>query len=40
MPLRWLLEAIKTLSEDIGIPAGLQELGVEEKDLKVMAENR
>lgn len=33
------LEAIQTLSEDIGIPAGLTELGVEEKDLKTMAEN-
>ncbi|MGF7184853.1 alcohol dehydrogenase [Desulfitispora alkaliphila] len=33
------LEAIVKLSEDIGIPAGLAELDVKEKDLKVMAEN-
>ena len=33
------LEAIKTLSRDIGIPAGLTELGVKEEDLKIMAEN-
>lgn len=33
------LEAIKTLSADIGIPAGLGELGVKEADLKIMAEN-
>jgi alcohol dehydrogenase len=33
------LEAIKTLSADVGIPAGLKELGVKEKDLKTMAEN-
>ncbi|MEJ2660898.1 MAG: iron-containing alcohol dehydrogenase [Desulfobacteraceae bacterium] len=33
------LEAIKTLSTDIGIPAGLGELGVKEEDLKIMAEN-
>jgi alcohol dehydrogenase len=33
------LEAIQTLSKDIGIPAGLSELGVKEEDLKVMAEN-
>jgi alcohol dehydrogenase len=33
------LEAIQTLSADIGIPAGLGELGVKEKDLKTMAEN-
>lgn len=33
------LEAIKTLSADIGIPSGLKELGVKEKDLKTMAEN-
>lgn len=33
------LEAIKTLSKDIGIPAGLGELGVKEEDLKIMAEN-
>jgi alcohol dehydrogenase len=33
------LEAIQTLSTDIGIPAGLDQLGVEEKDLKIMAEN-
>lgn len=33
------IEAIETLSEDIGIPAGLTELGVKEADLKLMAEN-
>jgi alcohol dehydrogenase len=33
------LEAIKTLSADVGIPSGLTELGVKEKDLKTMAEN-
>lgn len=33
------LEAIKTLSTDVGIPAGLTELGVKEADLKIMAEN-
>jgi alcohol dehydrogenase len=33
------LEAIRTLSADVGIPSGLTELGVKEKDLKIMAEN-
>ena len=33
------LVSIKTLSADIGIPSGLSELGVKEKDLKTMAEN-
>jgi alcohol dehydrogenase len=33
------LEAIKTLSTDVGIPSGLGELGVKEADLKIMAEN-
>src|SRR5512147_215874 len=33
------LDAIKTLSKDIGIPSGLSELGVKEKDLRTMAEN-
>lgn len=33
------LDAIQKLSTDIGIPAGLTELGVKEEDLKVMAEN-
>jgi alcohol dehydrogenase len=33
------LEAIQTLSADIGIPAGLSQLGVREQDLKTMAEN-
>ena len=33
------LEAIKKLSSDVGIPSGLKELGVKEKDLKTMAEN-
>jgi alcohol dehydrogenase len=33
------LEAIQTLSADVGIPSGLTELGVKEEDLKIMAEN-
>ena len=33
------LDAIQTLSGDVGIPSGLKELGVKEKDLKTMAEN-
>jgi alcohol dehydrogenase len=33
------LEAIKTLSSDVGIPKGLAELGVKEEDLPIMAEN-
>ena len=33
------LQAIQTLSADIGIPQGLDQLGVKEKDLKIMAEN-
>jgi alcohol dehydrogenase len=33
------IEAIRTLSKDIGIPSGLSELGVKEKDLRTMAEN-
>ena len=33
------LDAIKTLSADIGIPSGLRELGVKEEDLETMAEN-
>jgi len=33
------LEAIKTLSTDIGIPANLTELGVKEEDLRTMAKN-
>ncbi len=33
------LDAIKQLSSDIGIPAGLSELGVKEEDLRTMAEN-
>ncbi len=33
------LEAIKQLSADVGIPAGLAELGVKEKDFPLMAEN-
>ena len=33
------IDAINTLSKDIGIPANLTELGVKEKDLKTMAEN-
>ena len=33
------LDAIQTLSTDIGIPAGLDQLGVKEEDLKIMAEN-
>jgi alcohol dehydrogenase len=33
------LQAIQTLSTDIGIPAGLGELGVKEADLEIMAKN-
>lgn len=33
------LDAIKQLSADVGIPTGLKELGVKEKDLRTMAEN-
>jgi alcohol dehydrogenase len=33
------LDAIRTLSSDVGIPSGLKELGVREDDLKIMAEN-
>lgn len=33
------IAAIRTLSNDVGIPTGLTGLGVKEKDLKVMAEN-
>ena len=33
------LDAIQTLSSDIGIPSGLDQLGVKEEDLKIMAEN-
>ncbi|RAK06340.1 alcohol dehydrogenase [Halanaerobium saccharolyticum] len=33
------IEAIKELSSDIGIPAGLEELGVKEEDLEEMAKN-
>ncbi len=33
------LKSIKALSGDVGIPSGLKELGVKEKDLKIMAEN-
>ncbi|MDR0881882.1 MAG: iron-containing alcohol dehydrogenase [Candidatus Adiutrix sp.] len=33
------IEAIKTLSADVGIPANLTVLGVKEADLKIMAEN-
>lgn len=33
------IEAIKELSSDIGIPAGLEELGVKEEDLAEMAKN-
>jgi alcohol dehydrogenase len=33
------IEAIRKLSADVGIPSGLKELGVKEKDLKTMAEN-
>jgi alcohol dehydrogenase len=33
------LDAIQTLSTDIGIPKGLDELGVKEHDLRIMAEN-
>jgi len=33
------LEAIQRLSQDIGIPFGLKELGVKEEDLPILAEN-
>jgi alcohol dehydrogenase len=33
------LSAIETLSKDIGIPSGLAELGVKEKDIEIMAKN-
>jgi alcohol dehydrogenase len=33
------LEAIRQLSADVGIPSGLEELGVDKKDLPTMAEN-
>lgn len=33
------IDAIQTLSADVGIPSGLAELGVKTKDLKIMAEN-
>ncbi|WP_122898022.1 iron-containing alcohol dehydrogenase [Acinetobacter sp. B51(2017)] len=33
------IAAIRSLSQSIGIPAGLAELGVKEQDLEVMAEN-
>jgi len=33
------ISAIEKLSQDIGIPAGLTELGVKEEDIKLMAEN-
>lgn len=33
------LESIRQLSQDVGIPTSLAELGVKEKDLKIMAEN-
>lgn len=33
------LDAIRTLSADVGIPSGLEQLGVKEKDLTIMAEN-
>lgn len=33
------IEAIQKLSRDVGIPAGLTQLGVKEGDLKIMAEN-
>ena len=33
------IEAIQTLSEDVGIPSGLAELNVKEEDLKTMAVN-
>jgi len=33
------LESIKRLSQDVGIPSGLKELGVKEEDLPILAEN-
>ncbi|GAV23016.1 L-threonine dehydrogenase [Carboxydothermus pertinax] len=34
-----VLEAIKALSKEIGIPSGLKELGVKEEDIKTLSEN-
>ena len=36
---RAAIEAIRELSKSIGIPSGLNELGVKTEDLAVMAEN-
>jgi len=33
------IEAIKTLSKDVGIPSGLRKLNVKEKDFEIMAKN-
>ena len=33
------LDAIQRLSDDVGIPAGLKELGVKEEDMPILAEN-
>ncbi len=33
------LSAIEQLSKDVGIPSGLKELGVQEKDIEIMAKN-
>lgn len=33
------IEAIKTLSRDIGIPAGLTELGMKDEDVRILSEN-
>ena len=33
------MEAIQTLSSDVGIPSGLAQLGVKKEDLRIMSEN-
>lgn len=34
-----VIESIKALSKEIGIPSGLKELGVKEEDIRTLAEN-
>lgn len=34
-----VIESIKALSKEIGIPAGLKELGVKDEDIRTLAEN-
>jgi alcohol dehydrogenase len=33
------VEAIRTLSKDIGIPTGFKEIGMKESDIPILAEN-